>query len=152
MISLVTAASSATGMSEVPAHTTAMVPLPLTGASLGRQVAHLAWRWKRNPRSRVLRASIFSSDRRVMSTLAPPFPYGPGDRRDVRDFLAFAQDDLGKPLPQCPVVVHLGEPKVLEREVLQPLQGLVDRDLAAPDALQQLCQLLFVHLTSSPRP
>src|SRR3990172_3202212 len=71
--SAVTAASSATGMSDVPAVTTSTAPFPTTFGAASRTTRQRAFGWACDPRSRFRSARIFSSDRRVMRTPVPAF-------------------------------------------------------------------------------
>src|SRR5512141_198647 len=68
-----TAASSATGISEVPAVTTRTVPFPRIFGAPSRTTRQRAFGWACDPRSRFRRARIFSSDRRVTRTPEPVF-------------------------------------------------------------------------------
>src|SRR5512143_2521893 len=71
--SAVTAASSATGLSEVPAVTTRTIPFPRIFGAPSRTTRQRASGWACDRRSRFRRARIFSSDRRVTRTPEPAF-------------------------------------------------------------------------------
>jgi len=53
-----------------------------------------------------------------------PGDYPGGNGRDVGRTFACTEDDLGEPLSQGPVVIHPGEPQVLERQLPQVVQQL----------------------------
>src|SRR5262249_25461299 len=69
------------------------------------------------------------------------------DRHHLVDGLPGAEDHLGMPLPQAPVVVDAGEAEILEREVSQPAYGALGREATCSDFLEQLFQLSGGHAT-----
>jgi len=67
------------------------------------------------------------------------------DPRHLLNGLALAEDDLREAAPQGPVVVDLGKPEVLERQVAQAVGGLAGREPAGADGLQQFKESTIIH-------
>ena len=65
------------------------------------------------------------------------------DGRDLRRGLAWAEDDLGKTLPNASMVVDAGEPEVLERRVAQELKEAGMRGLRRQGAGLHLFEEAF---------
>ena len=73
---------------------------------------------------RVLTAFQAASSARVTSSGCPRPTISRGDRRDLVGCLAQTQDDFGKALPDGPMVIDLGKPKVLKGLVAKRGQDL----------------------------
>src|SRR5882724_1368381 len=69
----------------------------------------------------------------------------PHNVRNLLRRLALAEHHLGKSLPQRPVVVHLREPQILERQMPQPLHRLFNVKSLRPDSLQQSSDFVLAH-------
>ncbi len=59
-----------------------------------------------------------------------------GDRRDLFDRLAGAEEDFRKALAQAPVAVQGREAQLLEWQDLQPFEGVLGGELPLSDRLQ----------------
>jgi len=69
------------------------------------------------------------------------------DRDDLLRCFPLGINHLGKTLTQSAVVIDLGEPKVLERHVPQPLDTPRDGQFPCPHIFQEPLNVLFVHLS-----
>jgi hypothetical protein len=124
MASAVTCASSATGMSLVPAQTTAMVPLPVIAASRRKRIARggevLA---ARQPKRDCF--GYGGSGARDQHVACAAFEKLRGDGDDLLGSFAQTEDHFRHPVAQRAVVIDAGEAEVLEGQVLHPLQGRI---------------------------
>jgi hypothetical protein len=59
------------------------------------------------------------------------------DGCDLIDGLALAEDDFGLTLPDCPVVIEVGEPHVLARQMLDAIIGPLDGYPASGNVIQK---------------
>ena len=112
MISAVTAASSATGRSDVPADAIATVPFP-RGRSFRRVMAR-AMSWYSTPGTSARTASQHVDAGPCHEQRRPAGGDARRDGRDLRRCLPQAENDLRKALADRPVVVHPGESEVFE--------------------------------------
>ena len=70
------------------------------------------------------------------------------DGQQLLRALAGAEDGLGKAPAQRAMVVHLGEPEVLEGQALEALQGLLGRNTPLPHFVEEVPQGLGTHGTN----
>ena len=138
-------ASSATGWSLVPAETTATRPPTGGHASPPSSTMARADAWYAALGWAARTASKTSGPARVARMVDPWLGHAAEDGHDLLDGLALAEDDLGEPAPQAPVVVEFGEAEVLKRHVAEALGGLLRRDLARLHGLQEFAQRFLVH-------
>ena len=125
-------ASSATGISLVPAETMRIVPFPLDGHILpdGEATGCL-----------VIAAFRKGVDEPIALLLIDPrgehvdpfLRHGADDLRNLLECLAFAEDDLLDAFPELPVKIDLRVRQVLERHVFQLLEGSLHGDGAVGD-------------------
>jgi hypothetical protein len=130
---------SATGTSDVPAHTMATRPARPERAPFHRQRA-ASWkgrvgrRCEARARGVVLVTSAFACGRDRVH-----------DGRDLLRRLARAEHGFGKASPERAVVVDLGEAEVLVGEVSKTIGGRFRGDRPGLDVVEQAPQALRVH-------
>src|SRR6185295_9774823 len=66
--------------------------------------------------------------------------------QDLLGGLAGAEDDLREASSQGPVVIDLGEAKVLVGQALQAFRGLLGRHTPVPDRLHQRAEVPGIHV------
>ena len=141
----VSAHSSATGRSLVPALTSATgrVPSGGIGALLERRGAReldVAQLWQR----RAALARLVRVEPRDEDVLARAGQLA-RDAHDLRGRLSLAEHDLGRTLPERAVVIDGRVAEVRERQVLELRDRVVDARRAAPHSLEQLPDPCGVH-------
>ena len=143
-IAAVTADSSATGMSEVPAETTSTRP---TGRG-GRGAADddgAAQRMIHSPRGGSLHGSEHLGGGAGREEGAVALHDALRDGGDLLDRLPFAEDHLREPLAQGAMVIHPGEAHVLVGQMAELLRRLFGRDLVGANVSQELQERLAIH-------
>ena len=147
MASAVTAASSATGRSDVPALTTMMSPTPSRATRLDDD----------EPRLRVDRAleaggqqgldhgRIGAGRQDVVVTLRKPAH----DGHDLRRGLALAEDGLRDAMAERAVKIHPREAEILDGQVAKPRQRLVGLERSRRDRLEELPYFFLIHASAS---
>ena len=141
--SAVSAASSATGMSAVPALTTAMTPRPRSGAGVGpttTRARHGQVARRRAPPPATTGGGLRADARRQRGgTRRRELDQ---DRRDLLGRLPLAEHHLREAGAQVAVRVDARELESAERQLAQLAQRLVDRRTPALHRLQQGSQTL----------
>ena len=69
----------------------------------------------------------------------------PNDLRDLRGRLPLAENRFGESLPQCAMMIQLGKSQILERQMLQPLDGFGRRKLSRLHLVQNFQKFLLIH-------
>ena len=137
-----TTASSATGMSDVPAVMTTIFPLP-GGGSFCLRVMVPAVGLKTAPGSLPLRAFCTSGPARVTRRFEP---FRTISREILRIWLGRfpqSEDDLRRALPELPVVVDLGAIEVLIGVIPEMFEGLFGGQTMIIDLLQDVFETGF---------
>ena len=67
--------------------------------------------------------------------------------QNLRGRLSFSENDLRHAVAQRAMVVHLGEAEVFERQVTQPIDGVVRRQFALAHLLEEFANGFGVHAT-----
>ena len=74
------------------------------------------------------------------------------DAHDLLRRLSLTEDDLGRSLTQCSMVVHRGVAEVRIGELLELSYGIVDGGRAALYGLQKIADSLGIHAVNGAEP
>ena len=143
--SAVICASSATGMSLVPAQTTAILPLPRTVWSRQTRMAPESGRYSASAQLAPVTTAAVSRSARVISTFGAFSSSLSAIASTWSRRLALGEDHFRHAVAQRAMMVHLGESQVFERHVPHARESRLDIDRAFPHLLEQLPQLIFLH-------
>ena len=144
MTSAVTCASSATGMSLVPAQTTAIFPLP--------RIVLVAPEADDAGEREILGAGqlrtttcAHSRSARVIRTLCALSQQRCRDGNHLLRSLPFGEDHFRHAVAQRAMMIDLGEAQVFERHVAHADHGRVDIHCAVAHLLEQRPELILIH-------
>ncbi len=137
-------ASSATGMSLVPAQTTAILPLPCTVRSRQKRIAPEAGKCSASG-SACLTMLAVCSDARVMRTLGETSSSRAAMATTCSGCLVEREDNFGHAVPKRAVMIDLGKPEIFERQVAQALERGINVHRAVFHFMQQAANLVGCH-------